>query len=194
MSWTRTTVIRAGAGAILTATAISAGVYIAAAEDHTPSAAEAEAIKTAVADSLDAFYSTAASPGATETLTALTSGQLDQKYAAAETRLRTLMEGPPLERALYAMNQGRDAEKGIYRYVGGGARVLDWTSVTIDGDTAHAAGRDESWLDTAVRDQSGHYTVGRGDGHDEFTVDLKKKPDGSWIVTESISNRDPNDN
>lgn len=190
MSWTRKNLARIGCGAILTATAISAGVYIADAEDHTPSAAEAEAIKTAVADSLDAFYSTAASPGATETLTALTGGQLDQKYAAAEIRLRTLMEGPPLERALFAMNSGWEAEKGVYRYVGGGSRVLDWTSVTIDGDTANATGTEEPWLDTAVRDGNGHYNVGHGSSHNTFTVDLKKRPDGSWIVTESISARE----
>ncbi|MDV6278244.1 hypothetical protein R3Q06_32790 [Rhodococcus erythropolis] len=192
MSWTRTTVIRAGAGAILTATAISAGVYIAGAEDHTPSAAEAETIKAAVNDALNTSYANAVTPGDTEKLAALTTEQLDHKYADVEKHLRAVYTGPPLDRELEGMATVREAESegDGFRVVGGGARALDWTSVTIDGDTAHAAGRDEAWLDTAQPDEEGQYTAAHAYTQHSFVIDLKKNPDGSWITTEMTLKKD----
>ncbi|MCD2158040.1 hypothetical protein LQL77_30480 [Rhodococcus cerastii] len=178
-------------GAILVVSALSAGVYII---DDAPSLTEAASIKAAVTRALGARKSAIVTPGELDELTPLSSEQLDEKYSDAEAWLSSLFTGSILERQVRTLPGHRDDEQGRhFRYVGGGAHVLDWTSVTIDGDTARATGWDEEWLDTAIPDADGHYTVHRTPPtHYTFTVDLTKTPEHSWLVTNSVTSRDIN--
>ncbi|MCD2158248.1 hypothetical protein LQL77_31830 [Rhodococcus cerastii] len=176
-------------GVLLTSVAIVAGVYVVA---DTPTLAEAESIKAAVSTALGAADSATATPGAPEGLTPLSDEQLDRKYSAAETWLRSLFSGPPLERELFALSKSQEAERDLnFRYVGGGADVLEWNRITVHGDTARATGRNDRWIDTAVPDAGGHYSVHRSSpAHYSFTVELRTNSDGSWIVTNSVVARD----
>ncbi|MCD2156618.1 hypothetical protein LQL77_23035 [Rhodococcus cerastii] len=176
-------------GVILTSVAIIAGVYVVA---NTPTLSETASIKAAVSTALGAVDTVAATPGPNAELAALSDEQLDQKYSAAETWLRSLFTGPPLERALLSLSSKREIEQsGPARYVSGGSKVTDWTSIRTDGDMARVTGRNTRWLDTAVPDKEGHYTVHPSPpAHYTFTIDLKKSPEGSWTVTEYIASRE----
>lgn len=169
------------AAALVTA---GTGVYLDHADDVVAKGPEADQLEVVINEALSGYKSLVSTPGNVETLAPLGTVELDRKFAAVEDRLRTMFTGVTLDQQLFGVENVRDAEtNGGWRIVRGGAKVLSFDSLTLDGDTAHATGLNESWLDTARPARDGSYAVGTGYGQTHFAIDLTKKPDGTWLVT-----------
>ncbi|MFC9762740.1 hypothetical protein [Rhodococcus jostii] len=182
IAWTRRKAILIFGSAIVVAVGLYFGIqYMRGAFDDV----DMERVKSTVVVALDARKNAAVTPGEADTLHPLTPDQLDMKYAAAEARLRVLFTGSALDDELFGLNNEREAERDMNaRIVGGGGRVLEWNSVDVDGDTAHATGLGEGWLDTAYPDADGQYTVGPGYSQAHFDTELHRRSERDWIVTD----------
>lgn len=167
------------------AASVAAGtsVYLAHADDIVAKGPEADQLEIVINEALGGYRPLVSTPGKAESLAPLGATELDKKFTDVETRLREMFTGVPLDQQLFGAKNVRDAEVDGLRIVRGGSKVLSFDSLTLDGETAHAAGLNESWLDTAQPQTDGTYVVGPGYDQTHFTIDLTRKSDGGWLVT-----------